>query len=189
VTVQLLPNYHRGSDLVGNPLWDAEPLTDGPAYVRSRNASRWHRPRSGCRWPDGRVIYNYWCGSNFGTLGIEEIPPGDALCGTCEGRFAAQDPGSTWTFTPMSHLPPALCPASRSGMWFPTGYRWGPFSCLVCGEPVKARSVSRYYSGAAVSVHKPGPGLVEPCPKHGWYSIVRVGDQPVCRCQVPRGAP
>lgn len=37
---------------------------------------------------------------------------------------------------------------------------------------------------AAVTRHKPGAGLVEPCRVHGWNFIVRRGNSPVCRCEI-----
>lgn len=41
---------------------DVEALTSGPRFVRTRGMSRWHRPRSGRRYPDDRVVYDAWCG-------------------------------------------------------------------------------------------------------------------------------
>ncbi len=185
--IPLLPAYQRGThiDFSGRMLAWAEPLDTGPAYVRSREATRWHRPRSGHVHPDGRISYSYWCGASasHGMIGADEVGRDDPLCATCEGRFAAQGPG-TWRFTAMTHLPPSSCPAARSEYWVPEDYRHGEFPCPVCAEPVKARGISPWYSGCAVTRHKPGPGLVAPCRYHGWFHLVRRDGRAVCRCEV-----
>lgn len=182
--VALLPRYSHAQHLGGRPYAEPEPLDTGPSYVRSRDATRWHRPRHGHRYANGRVSYTYWCGANYGEMGVEELPAGDLLCGTCEGRFQAQT-DQTLTFTPMTHRPPAWCPASRRDGWFPEGYRTGRFDCLVCGADVTGRAMSSYYTSYAVTRHKPGPRLVAPCRFHGWNFIVRRGDEPVCACEIP----
>lgn len=184
MTIALLPGYVRGTDALGRPFSTAESLEVGPSYLRSRDAGRWHRPRHGHRWPDDTVSWHYWCGAGCGrkspALGAEVVPAGELLCGTCEGRWLAQaDP--VWTFTPQTHLPPRQCPASGSEGWFPEGYRWGRFPCLVCGASVNARG--KPYGGVAVTKHRPGPDLMPPCRHHGWYHLVRRGERAVCACE------
>jgi hypothetical protein len=179
VTVQLLPSFTRS-------LWTydhMEPLDTAPNYVRSRDATRWHRARSGHQFPDGRLSYTYWCGVNSGNLGVEEIPQGDLLCATCEGRFRAQldQDGNRWVFTPQASLPPTSCPASGKAI-VPESWRGGEFPCLVCGEPVKARAAYRYFAGVKVTRHKAGPNLMDPCRYHGWQYLTLNGDQVVCYC-------
>lgn len=56
--IDLLPEYSYGICRTGE-----QPVRRGPNHVRSRNSDRWHRPRYGRSYPDGRVAYGYWCGS------------------------------------------------------------------------------------------------------------------------------
>jgi hypothetical protein len=184
MTIALLPGYQRGCTFDNRPLGHAEPLTEGPSYLRTRDATRWHRPRHGHRWPDDTVNWHYWCGAASGrksvALTADALPTGDLLCGTCEGRWLAQaDP--VWTFTPQTHLPPRWCPAGGSEAWFPDGYRWGHFPCLLCGATVNARG--KRWGGAAVTRHRPGPDLMPPCRYHGWHHIARRGERAVCACE------
>ncbi|MFD8496299.1 hypothetical protein [Amycolatopsis sp. NPDC059657] len=181
MTVQLLPCYVRGITFA------PEPLDTAPSYVRSRDANRWHRPRSGWRFAKDRVAIRYWCGADASDcLGVEETPVGDDVCGTCEGRFQAQQDG-TLVFTPRSSLPPRICPAT--GVQNPAWMRpTRSFPCLVCGEDVTAPPISRYYSGRHIIRHKPGPGLIPPpCRVHGWFYLRLVDGRIVCACTIDLG--
>jgi hypothetical protein len=179
MTVALLPDYVAHS-LKPN----FEPLNEAPNYVRSANATRWHRARSGHRREDGRISYGYWCGSNYGDCGVESIGPDEPLCATCEGRFEAQQENRL-LFDPLKAQRPKVCPASRrTDMIPPGGNRY--FHCLACGEITSWRVYGTpYYGGdAKVQKHAPGDGLVDPCRIHGWFRLVVHGDAVVCACTV-----
>ena len=173
--IDLLPSYSAG---IGTP-W-SHPLATAHNYVRSRNATRWHRARSAHAFADKRVAYSYWCGSGtpYG-LGQETIPRRDLLCATCEGRWRAQGPGRT-IFTPLSSLPPTKCPGSRRYL-VPASTR-GRFPCPVCGAEVRLWA-GHHSAVATIVAHRPGPSLIDPCPHHGWFRL-RMGRQGrvVCAC-------
>lgn len=156
-----------------------QPLATAPDYVRSRNATRWHRPRSGRVFEDGRIAYSYWCGAGTPSgSGQDAIPTRDLLCATCEGRWKAQGSGRL-IFTPRNSLPPTTCPASRRAL-FPNGVR-NPFPCLVCGASVKV--TGGWNRGPDVQVHKVGPSLIDPCPHHGWNRLCLDNrERVVCGC-------
>lgn len=182
MTTALLPSYTYSS------LPRYEPLTEGPNYVRSANATRWHRPRSGRRHHDGRVSYDYWCGSNYGDCGVESIGPDEPLCATCEGRFVAQEENRL-LFDPIKSQRPKICPASRRADMVPsTADRY--FHCLACGEITSWRVYGTAYYGGdpKVQKHAPGDGLVEPCRVHGWLRLVVRDGRALCACSIG-GAP
>lgn len=178
--IDLLPHYTHDSL---KPV--SQPLTAAPNFVRSRNATRWHRPRSGQVYPGNRVTYDYWCGAGtpFG-LGQDEVPDEDLLCGTCEGRWSAQQ-DNRLVFTPISSLPPTRCPASHSNL-FPQGVG-RRFTCLVCGDEAKV-SGGGLSRGPYVSAHKTGSRLIRPCPHHGWNRLCfNKRGRVACACTVPGG--
>lgn len=183
MTVDLLPSYTRGL----TPAFVTEPLDAAPNYVRSRAATRWHRARSGHTYATGRVSYLYWCGAGAtaGT-GVDELPDGDDLCGTCEGRYLAQLDGHL-AFTPIASLPPRVCPASgvQSDAWIP---HTRSFPCPVCGLDVTAPAVSCFYAGRHIIRHTPGPGLVDPCRIHGWFHLQLINGVIACACTESRAA-
>jgi hypothetical protein len=176
--IDLLPEYSYGISRMG-----AQPVKRGPNFVRSRNSTRWHRPRHGTTYPDGRVSYGYWCGSGtpFG-WGQDAVPDEDTLCATCEGRWEGQQENRL-LFTPRKSLPPTTCPASRSGM-FPPGVG-RKFTCLVCGDEAKVGG--GWNRGPYVSVHKTGPNLMEPCSHHGWLRLCLHNGKAACVCTVYDG--
>jgi predicted RNA-binding Zn-ribbon protein involved in translation (DUF1610 family) len=136
-----------------------------------KDATRWHRPRSGRRYDSGRITYQYWCGSNYGDCGVESIGPDEPLCATCEGKSQ----------------PPRVCPASGRVDFVPrTKGRY--FVCPVCGEPTAWRAGRWYEDGAKVVRHAPGEGLVDPCRIHGWHRIILHSGVVVCACTL-REAP
>lgn len=178
--IALLPQYRGDVCRVRSA-----PLASAPDYVRSRNATRWHRPRSGEVYEDGRTAYSYWCGAGTPAgMGQDAIPTRDLLCATCEGRWKAQGKGRL-IFTPRNSLPPKTCPASRS-ILFPSSVRRA-FQCLVCGESVKV--TARWNTGPRVSVHQVGPSLIDPCPHHGWNRLcLGRNEHVVCGCALrPEG--
>lgn len=177
--IKLLPDYVYFSDFPSGTSW--EPLDEAPNYVSSREATRWHRARSGKIFDGTRNCYSYWCGPS-GDFGVEVIGLGDEMCGTCEGRFIAQR-DNPWLFTPRKSLPPGMCPASGREDLVPVPYQ-RYFHCPVCGEIVGSRSVSGYYGGAAVTRHRTGPDLITPCRWHGWYSLRMHSGSVVCGCAV-----
>ncbi len=83
MTVRLLPGC---AALLCTRNWVGVALKVAPNFVRNRGAARWHRPRSGWRFPDGRKSYAYWCGNSIGDVGAESIQPEDMRCATCERR-------------------------------------------------------------------------------------------------------
>lgn len=180
--IDLLPNFMPYNRYSSYP--EPEPLTTAPDYVRTRNATRWHRARSGVRHHDGRISYGYWCGANYGDFGEDTIPEGDPVCGTCEGRFLAQQDSNVWRFDPISSVRPRMCPASRSqGLVPPNAGRW--FPCPACGEHVRGWATSRWYSGWAIVRHEAGPDLIDPCRYHGWAHLRLDADgRAVCACSL-----
>ncbi|MFB7043454.1 hypothetical protein [Streptomyces sp. NPDC056294] len=184
---------------------DAEPLTVGPRYVRTGGMSRWHRPRAGIRWPDGRVVYTVWCGQQVGGLRAarpmvtaEAVPDGLPVCGTCEGRAvgAGQDEQPTdrppLLFGPRGLVPPRHCPGSRMDLYAPLpGGTTG--RCLACQDthPIRAMG-GPYASRTGIVQHPPGAALFEPCPYHRWRHPRRAapgGDLLACMCGRPLTTP
>ena len=174
---------------------DVEALATGPRFVRTRGMSRWHRPRSGVRFPErDRVVFGCWCGYGVGGseragafLAADEPPAGEPVCGTCEGRAAGagQDDSPTGRlllFTPRHIDPPTTCPASRSSLFeeLPGG-RVG--RCLACGDMQPLRAMGGPYNPRyAIVQHPPGQALVEPCPFHRWRQLTARNGRVVCDC-------
>lgn len=190
MTVPLEPPLTRGAPW-GCYDW-GEPLTVGPRYVRSAGASRWHRPRSGVRKSDGRIRYDQWCGpyvrGDEGFREADQVPDGDPVCGTCEGRAigAGQDtwPDTTRTlvFTPNRLVPPKKCPGSRTE-WC-AELAWNVGRCLVCGVVTPMRSSGGPYNSRwGMTNHPPGPDLVDGCPFHAWRELHLVDGRVECRCK------
>ena len=172
---------------------EVEVVAEGPAYVRSRAATRWHRVRSSTRalrewdYPQVHEVFHHWCGTvSFGTRAIlSDDPPADEYrCGTCEGRAAGAERAHQWRFDPSTEEPPKRCPGSRSDVLYEdVGNLRRAFTCLVCREIVGGRYAGGPYSGRwGLVSHTPGPGLVSPCPIHGWKRLVAAGGRAVCEC-------
>lgn len=174
---------------------DIEALIEGPRFIRTRGMSRWHRPRSGTRYPNDRVVYGCWCGYGVGGsqragafLAADEPPAGEPVCGTCEGRAAGagQDDSPTGRlllFTPRHIDPPMNCPASRSSVLFEElpGGRVG--RCLACGDMQPLRAMGGPYNPRyAIVQHPTGQALVEPCPFHRWRQLTAHDGRVVCDC-------
>ena len=113
MSVRLSPPRNRGGGL-GPSGYRPEPLTHGPRYIRTRGMGRWHRVRSGVRYPaqpevqwgeglgyampprPARDAWQAWCGQSVSGTTMQgkpyaltrDRPPVDGLpvCGTCEGR-------------------------------------------------------------------------------------------------------
>lgn len=196
MTVALLPPVTSSAvDLA------VQALDHGPNLVRTRGMSRWHRPRSGVRMPDGRTVYDLWCGYAVGGsdragtyLAAEELPPGEAVCGTCEGRAAGagqiDSTGRPLLFTPQGFTPPKHCPGSRRDLYtVQPGGRVG--RCLACDglQPIRAMG-GPYAPRAALVQHEPTGALVDPCPFHRWRQPTRGADGLLqCTCGRPMHAP
>lgn len=180
---------------------DIHALTTGPRFLRTRGMSRWHRPRSGSRHPGGRDCYTAWCGYSIGSsdrapaLTADEVPDGELVCATCEGRAIGagqeqQDPtGRQLVFGPRELRPPKNCPGSRSNLVDPlpggTTAR-----CLVCSDVHPLRAMGRPYDPRiGIVQHPPGAALVEPCPFHRWRQPVRADNAVRCMCGRPMPAP
>ena len=195
----LLPTTSSGGAWTG-----AMPLTTARRYVRGPGNSRWHRPRSGMQWPNGRISLSLWCGPSLSDsadrdqlLTADEVPADQPVCGTCEGRAigAGQDPSPDGVpplmFTPRWQAPPRFCPGSASrDLWasLQSAAR-SVGTCLACGDLVSIRVIGRGYNawGAGPIRHYPGAGLISPCPFHAWQRIVRRGDVAGCACGWPHG--
>ena len=178
----LLPNYSHATTRD-----HSTPLTEGPEFVRTRGMSRWHRPRSGDRKPNGHAAYQLWCGSAAGysriggpALTADSIPDDEPLCATCEGRWQAQQAGTRLRFTPLKDLPPTRCPASGSHILWPAGLRGSRFTCLVCGADARVGVYG--YGAPRVCAHQTGPNLIDPCPHHGWNRLTMHDGAIVCAC-------
>jgi hypothetical protein len=197
VTVTLFPPLSYGVADMG-----AEPLDEGPRFARTTGMSRWHRPRSGVRFPDGRTVYSLWCGQHAGglhkagpLLTADSTPAGDLVCATCDGRSvgAGQEThgpaGRTLTFGPRGMTPPKYCPGSRTALYEPlpggTTAR-----CLACGDvhPIRAMG-GPYASRCAIVQHPPGPALFTPCPFHRWRHPTARAGRLACACGRPLDPP
>lgn len=180
---------------------DVEPLDVGPRFVRTRAMSRWHRPRTGVQFPEGRTAYTVWCGQivgghrQGGFLTAEEPPAGAPVCATCDGRAigAGQEhplPGSRpLVFSPRGLTPPRHCPGSRTDLYaLLSGSTTG--RCLACSDthPIRAMG-GPYASRTAIVQHDPGPGLIQPCPFHRWRQPRHADGAVLCSCGRPMPAP
>ncbi|MFF8610848.1 hypothetical protein ACF06X_33620 [Streptomyces sp. NPDC015346] len=179
---------------------DVKALTTGPRFLRTQGMSRWHRPRSGSRHGD-RDCYTAWCGYNIGSsdraraLTADEIPAGELVCATCEGRAIGagqeeQQPGGRRLgFGPRELRPPKNCPGSRRAFLAPlpggTTAR-----CLVCGDTHPVRAMGGPYNPRfGLIQHPPGAALVEPCPFHRWRQLTITDRTVSCTCGRPTPAP
>jgi hypothetical protein len=170
------------------------PLTEGPRYVRTERMSRWHRVRSGVQHANGRRVYSLWCtGSVFDDrfLSREDIPAGDLVCATCDGRAvgAGQEPagpaGRLLVFTPRDLTPPRHCPGSRSTRLTRAIPPGTVGQCLACSDLHPIRAMGGPYNGrAAITQHAPGGRLVKGCPFHAWRYLEPdpEGDGVRCSC-------
>jgi hypothetical protein len=170
---------------------DAEPLTEGPRFVRTRAMSRWHRVRSGIRYTTGRLVYHLWCtghvqGDTF--LSCDTPPNSEPVCGMCDGKAvgAGQEvdgpAGRQLVFSPRHIDPPKNCPGSRTGMFeeLPNG---SAARCLACGDLHSCRAMGGPYNPRwAIIQHPPGVGLVPPCPFHRWRQLTARNGEVLCSC-------
>lgn len=176
-----------------------EPVIEGPAYIRGRRSSRWHRVRSSYlsfrewRPDDLDQVWHFWCGqaastgnANTGPTLLTDDPPADEpLCGTCEGRWLGVQADSRWLFTPYNVLDtPKVCPGSR-GMEFMRETAWNRADCLVCGDHVNLRASGGPYRGTwGAQNHAPAAALIPGCLRHAWNQLVRCADDTIaCACQ------
>ncbi|MET7713728.1 hypothetical protein [Streptomyces sp. NPDC005407] len=192
MTVSLLPPLTYSIGVI-----DGEPLTEGPSFIRTRSMSRWHRPRNGVRYDNGRTVYGAWCGYGIGGseraggfLSTDTLPAGDPVCATCDGRAvgAGQDTGPAGRqllHTPRTLKPPTNCSGSRTALYTELG--GGTVgSCLVCTDAHPLRAMGGpYNSRYAIVQHPPGPGLVTPCPFHAWRQPALKDGRLVCTCGRP----
>lgn len=179
------------------------PLTSARRYARGRGNSRWHRVRSGVQFQGhegraGHVSLHYWCGvtgfdsyDNDRLWTVDELPPGEAACGTCVGRAlgAKQDEAPAdlppLVFDPRWQTPPKWCPGSRSSrLWSHVAASVG--RCLVCGEYAAVRAMGGPYDPrTALVAHFPGPEMVAPCPFDAWMRLTVRDGQVACACGWP----
>jgi hypothetical protein len=178
---------------------DVEALAVGPRFLRTRTMSRWHRPRSGSQHGN-RACYTAWCGYTIGSstrapaLTTDEIPDGELVCATCEGRAIGagqeqQNPGRRLVFRPRELQRPKHCPGSRSSLY--TALSGGTTGqCLACADTHPLRAMGGpYASRYAIVQHPPGAGLIAPCPFHRWRQLVRDNDGVRCSCGRTTPAP
>lgn len=194
MTVTYLPPMSSGGAQPGDSLL-MEAVASGPAYARSRAASRWHLVRSAidriCPWGDGEITrsFHYWCGtfvSGKKALTVDAPPPDEPVCGTCFGRREGADPERPDLLFSPRVQPPRRCPGSQT-RWV-TETSWNRGVCLACHEPVKLRAFGGVYNtNWGAQNHPPGPGLVAGCEFHGWRALVLAtshdGPVVVCRCR------
>jgi hypothetical protein len=162
--------------------------------MRTTGMSRWHRPRCGV-WSAGYSRYTVWCGQLVGGLaragaflGVDDIPDGLPVCGTCDGRAVGagqetEGPADRdLLFSPRWLTPPRHCPGSRSyTLYTPMSGRVG--RCLACGDLQPLRAMGGPYNGGyGIVQHPPGPALVGPCPFHGWRFPTADHGRVVCVC-------
>lgn len=193
--VDLLPPLTRG---LGRT--EAEPMRQGPRYVRTSAMGRWHRVRSGVRFERwGHTAWSLWCGQHVSQggrggdcLAAAEPFDGAPVCGTCEGRaigagqVQAPEGMAELVFAPRRMVPPARCPGSRSDrLWDPAPGGVNVGLCLACGALAAVRASGGAYNPRTGLVsHAPGPGLVPGCAFHAWDNLERLEtpDGPVARC-------
>ncbi|MGW6570069.1 hypothetical protein [Streptomyces sp. NPDC054975] len=163
--------------------------------------SRWHRPRSGTRYPRGRDCFTAWCGYSIGSsdrapaLTTEEVPDGELVCATCEGRAIGagqeeQNPaGRQLVFGPREQQRPKTCPGSRRALLAPL--RGGTTArCLVCGDTHPVRAMGGPHNPRiAIIQHPPGDALVQPCPFHRWRQPTVTDNTIHSTCGRPMPAP
>ncbi|MFJ4799179.1 hypothetical protein [Kitasatospora purpeofusca] len=173
----------------------AEPLADGPRFVKTQRMTRWHRVRSGVRYANGRTVYHLWCQgsvSDTGFIAKESLASDAEVCGPCDGRAvgAGQEPagpdGRLLVFGPRDLQPPAVCPGSRSEHLTQAIPPGTVGRCLACLDlhPVRAMG-GPYDPRSAITRHAPGAGLVTPCPFHRWKHL-EAADGAVLRCACGR---
>ncbi|MER7815616.1 hypothetical protein [Streptomyces sp. NPDC096153] len=182
-------------------VFDGDALTEGPRFIRTRGMSRWHRPRNGVAYANGRTVYGAWCGYGIGGserageyASSDTLPPGEPVCATCDGRAvgAGQDTGPDGRrllYTPRTLRPPKSCPGSRKRLFeeLPGG-RAG--RCLVCSDVHPLRAMGGPYdSRYAIVQHPPGAGLIGTCPFHAWRYPTAVDGRVACSCGRPMPDP
>lgn len=191
MTVALFPPYTTSL-----PAGPGQPLAEAPEFVRTPGMSRWHRPRSGVAYPDGRRSYHVWCGQLIGcilraggALAVDVRPADDLpVCGTCDGRAAGagQIPGPDGrrlAFTPRWQTPPRWCPGSRSGRLYAPLPGGTAGRCLACSDTHPLRAMGGpYASRTAMVQHPPGAELLPPCPWHAWRQFTATNGRPHCAC-------
>lgn len=196
MTVTYLPPVNLGG---GDIAWYGEKhlqeaIMAGPEYVRTSRSGRWHKVRAGKRWiatydPDRlRESYELWCGQHAGDYqGLmfrDAVPDQEPLCGKCYGAALGADPAvPDLIFLPRRLRRPKVCPGSQKRHYRQDPDHWNRGWCLVCGDHVKLRGFGGPYAGDyGAQRHEPGPGLVKPCPFHGWTELTYPPDGPRCRC-------
>ncbi|WP_157475779.1 hypothetical protein [Parafrankia sp. EUN1f] len=184
--MQLLPPVARGD---WPNLRVAIPLTEGPRYVRTPGMGRWHRIRSGYQVRDESrgPSWRLWCGQHIGYYGVFEVdepPAGEPACGTCEGRAIGAGQVENPLTVDLAYEPwmwdtPTLCPGPGRGLYVAEGFRVG--RCLVCQLLAPTRVTGGpYRAQMSLTKHPPGPGLMTPCPFHGWFHLRAVDGAAVC---------
>lgn len=173
---------------------DRTALTAAPMFGRNRKMSRWHIPRTGTVYANGRIVYGVWCSASYLTVGkslmVDEIPSDDTtpICGTCVGRavgaghslpIVSVEHEGGLVFEPRYIRTPRVCPGSKLTAWHHVNDRIG--RCFVCGEYETISGGSRGYGWIAphLRMHAPADGLVKPCPFHAWDRITAEGR---CSC-------
>ncbi|MCK2024603.1 hypothetical protein KZC52_16870 [Microbacterium sp. kSW2-24] len=169
-------------------------LTEAPMFGRTKKMSRWHVPRTGTVYANGRISYGVWCSASYLTVGdalLTDVPDDSVpVCGTCVGR--AQGAGHALPVVEVTHAAgivfeprfvrrPRTCPGAKRSSWHAVNHRVG--RCIVCGEYMPIRAKGGPYDGfTALVAHAPGAGLVDPCPLHAWDRITADG---ICSCGHP----
>jgi len=170
-----------------------EVLPSGPAYARTRQATRWHRVRSAVTryhsWDDSiTTIYHLWCGQFASTgsqrssaLTTDTVPQGEPSCGTCEGRWRGAQEDHPWLFVPRPDQRPKKCPGSRTATLYEGD--WPTYRCLVCGVHVGGWCGGGYSGTWGLRTHAPGPDLIPPCGVHGYLRLVVNDGRAECACE------
>ena len=172
----------------------SEPIMEGPTFVRTSRSGRWHMIRAGVlrlseHHPNTiKTTYELWCGqwaSDFqGLMERDVVPDGEPVCGRCHGASLGANPDHPeFIFLPRTLRRPKVCPSSRTRDYREDPDHWNRGWCLVCGEYVKLRAFGGPWNGGwGAQRHEPGPGLVDPCPFHGWKELTCDDNGARCRC-------
>lgn len=188
MTIKLLPPVTRRP---AHATYDdqAKALTEGPAFILGRPSTRyeprWHRVRAGELFTDingaQRTYWHAWCGPHHNAahvVAIDELPTGQPLCGTCDGRAKGHIGENGLIYSPDLLKPPKLCPSKQ--LYVQAGYNVG--RCLACGQLAALRWTGGYTGREVITSHPP-LNLVAGCPYHGWRSLTPDGDTAVCACR------
>lgn len=190
MSIPLLPPLTRSG--ANSSYWTrTEALTEGSTFILGRpsprHEQRWHRVRSGIRLQravgNEATIWKSWCGPSYYAehcVELDELPKGQPLCGTCDGRAKGHAAENGLVFSPDHLTPPRWCPSKT--LYVEAGYNVG--RCLACRQLAPLRATGGPYNSSEIITRHPPLDLVGGCPFHAWRSLVAVDGTAACACRV-----